>query len=77
MASCSADKVRITRCILTLNEQPCVEVVWPLLPSQDVAAGFDRVVVIDSGSTDGTVEYFQDRGVRVLAQKTHGGGAPF
>ena len=69
--------MRIALCILTRNERACVEVVFPLVPPPGPAAGFDEVVVIDGASTDGTVEYFTERGVRVLGQSRRGRGQAF
>jgi glycosyltransferase involved in cell wall biosynthesis len=69
--------MRITLCILTRNERPCVEVMFPRLPGPSEAAGYDDVVVIDGGSTDGTLEYFKERGVRLLGQSRTGRGQAF
>ena len=64
-------------CILTRNERDCVEIVFPLVPAACAAAGFDEICVIDGGSTDGTTEYFQSRGVRVIGQSRRGRGQAF
>ena len=69
--------MRIVLCILTRNELPCVEIVFPQLPAPGPASGFDEMVVIDGASTDGTVEYFQNRGVRVIGQSRRGRGQAF
>lgn len=69
--------MRITLCILTRNERPCVEIVFPQLPQPGPEAGFDDIVVIDGGSTDGTTEYFESRGIRVLGQSRRGRGHAF
>ncbi|MEW6254646.1 MAG: glycosyltransferase family 2 protein [Pseudomonadota bacterium] len=69
--------MHVTLCILTRNERECVEIVFPQLPPPGPASGFDDVVVIDGGSTDGTVEYFQERGIRVLGQSKRGRGEAF
>jgi glycosyltransferase involved in cell wall biosynthesis len=60
--------MKITLCILTRNERPCVEIVMPQVPSPGPDAGYDEIVLLDGGSTDGTVEYFAERGIRVLSQ---------
>ncbi|MGF9759593.1 glycosyltransferase family 2 protein [Microvirga sp. 0TCS3.31] len=69
--------MHITLCILTRNERPCVEIVFPQLPKPGPESGFDAVVVIDGGSTDGTKEYFEERGIPVLGQSRRGRGHAF
>ena len=69
--------MHITLCILTRNERPCVEIIMPRVPAPGPTAGYDQIVVVDGGSTDGTVEYFQERGVRVLGQSRRGRGHAF
>jgi glycosyltransferase involved in cell wall biosynthesis len=64
-------------CILTRNERACVEVVFPLIPKPGPEAGFDAIYVVDGNSTDGTVEYFTERGVPVLGQSERGRGQAF
>jgi glycosyltransferase involved in cell wall biosynthesis len=54
-----------------------VEIVFPQLPAPGPDSGFDELVVIDGGSSDGTVEYFQERGIRVLGQSKRGRGEAF
>ena len=64
--------MKITLCVLTLNELPCLEVMFPRIAAQGPGDAFDDIVAIDGGSTDGTVKFFEDRGVPVLAQTTRG-----
>ena len=59
--------------ILTLNEIDGVAHVFPKLPLGAV----DEVLVVDGGSTDGTVEFFQSRGVRLIGQERRGRGEAF
>ncbi len=37
----------------------------------------DECLVVDGGSTDGTVEFFKERGIRVIPQKIKGRGEAF
>jgi glycosyltransferase involved in cell wall biosynthesis len=63
----------VTLVILTLNEIDGVTHVVPKLPARAV----DEILVVDGGSTDGTIEFFQARGVRVLRQEQRGRGEAF
>jgi glycosyltransferase involved in cell wall biosynthesis len=63
----------VTLVILTLNEIDGVTQVVPKLPARAV----DEILVVDGGSTDGTIEFFQARGVRVLRQEQRGRGEAY
>jgi glycosyltransferase involved in cell wall biosynthesis len=63
----------VTLVVLTLNEIDGVGHVFPKLPLQAV----DEVLVVDGGSSDGTVEFFRARGVRVVPQERRGRGEAF
>lgn len=69
--------MKITLCLLTRNEVPCLEIIYPTIPAPGPDAGFDRVVAIDGGSTDGTVDFFRERGVPVIGQSRRGRGDAF
>lgn len=69
--------MRIALCILTRNERECLEVVLPKIPEPGPEVGFDYVCAVDGGSTDGTLEVFEDRGVPVYRQKRMGRGNGF
>lgn len=69
--------MKIALCLLTRNERECVEIMYPRLPEPGTEAGFDAIYAIDGGSTDGTVEYFQERGVAVIGQSDRGRGHAF
>jgi len=63
----------VTLVVLTLNEIDGVGHVFPKLPLGAV----DEVLVVDGGSTDGTIEFFEARGVRVVRQERRGRGEAF
>lgn len=69
--------MKILLCLLTHNERPCLEVVFPLIPRPGPAAGFDTLIAIDGGSTDGTLEFYRERGIPVVAQSRRGRGDAF
>ncbi|MCB0361916.1 MAG: glycosyltransferase [Bdellovibrionales bacterium] len=68
---------KIALCILARNELPCLKVMYPLLPPPDGKSGYDSIYAIDGGSTDGTVEFFKEHGVKVLSQSKRGRGDAF
>src|SRR6266567_2422093 len=69
--------MRVALCLLTYNERPCLEKIFPLIPAPSPESGFDQLFAIDGGSTDGTVEYYRDHGVPVMGQSRRGRGDAF
>src|SRR5215471_11634604 len=67
----------ILLCLLTRNERKCLEVMFPKIPAPGPQAGYDAIVAIDGGSTDGTVEFYQSCGIPVVAQSRRGRGDAF
>ena len=65
--------VKSSLILLTLNEIEGLTILYDKLPFHSV----DEYFVVDGGSTDGTVEFFQKKRVRVLPQKTKGRGEAF
>jgi glycosyltransferase involved in cell wall biosynthesis len=59
--------------ILTLNEIIGVRALFSTIPFATVEETF----VVDGGSTDGTIEFFQKKGVPVIVQETRGRGEAF
>ena len=69
--------MRVALCLLTYNERPCLEQIFPLIPTPSHESGFDQMFAIDGGSTDGTVEYYREHGVPVIGQSRRGRGDAF
>lgn len=61
-----ADKV--TLIIPTLNEIVGVKVIMPKIKPE----WYDQIIILDGGSTDGTVEYMKEHGYEVTFQKVAG-----
>lgn len=59
--------------ILTLNEIVGLRALFDSIPLQRV----DEVFAVDGGSNDGTIEFLQERGIRVIVQTTKGRGEAF
>ncbi|MGM9992951.1 MAG: glycosyltransferase family 2 protein [Candidatus Bruticola sp.] len=59
--------------ILTYNEIEGSKALWERLPLRD----FDEVLVVDGGSSDGTVEFYQEHNIKVVGQEVRGRGEAF
>jgi glycosyltransferase involved in cell wall biosynthesis len=62
--------MKIAVAILSLNEKPGLEAVFAKIPRPSVS----EVFAVDGGSTDGTLEFYQQHRVRVLGQSRKGRG---
>ncbi len=65
--------MRLSLVILVYNEIVGLREIFDKIPTDKV----DEVVVVDGGSTDGSLEFLKERGVRVLGQKKRGRGEAF
>lgn len=63
--------MKISLAIIVMNEMEAVRELFPRIPLEVV----DETVVVDGNSTDGTAEFFRQRGLRVVTQKVRGLGA--
>ena len=69
--------MRVALCLLTYNERPCLEQIFPLIPAPSLDSGFDNLFAVDGGSTDGTEEYYREWRVPVIGQSRRGRGDAF
>lgn len=60
--------MKVTLLIPTLNEVGAMEVVMPKIKRE----WYDQLIVLDGGSSDGTIEYARNNGYFVYVQKTKG-----
>lgn len=69
--------MKISLCILTKNELPCLEVVLPDVILVCKKHNIEHIYAIDGGSIDGTVEFFKKNNIKVLSQNNRGRGDAF
>jgi glycosyltransferase involved in cell wall biosynthesis len=62
-----------TLVILTFNEIAGLRALWSKIPVDAV----DETFAVDPGSTDGTLDFFREKGVRVIHQEKRGRGEAF
>jgi len=65
--------MRTTLVLLTFNEIEGLRALWDRIPLGAV----DEVFSVDPGSTDGTLEFFRERGIPVILQERRGRGEAF
>lgn len=59
--------------ILTYNEIEGIRALFDKIPFKEV----DEAFVVDGGSTDGTIEFFEEKGLKVIQQQIRGRGEAF
>ncbi len=69
----SSRQMKSTLAILTLNEIEGLRALYDRIPFDQV----DQYFAIDGGSTDGTVEFLREKGIRVIPQEIKGRGEAF
>jgi len=65
--------MKTTLVVLTFNEIEGLRALWDRIPLNAV----DEVFAVDPGSTDGTLEFFRERSVKVIIQEKRGRGEAF
>ena len=65
--------MRVALVILTLNEIDGLKNIFHKIPRNE----FDEVFAVDGGSSDGTLEFYREQGVRIVPQISKGRGEAF
>ncbi len=68
-----AKQIKNTLVLLTFNEIDGIKLLYDKIPFNKI----DECFVIDGGSTDGTLEFFRARGIRIIFQERKGRGEAF
>ncbi len=65
--------MKVSLVIFTLNEIDGMKVIMPQIKKE----WYDQLIIVDGGSTDGTIEYAKEEGYSLFVQKGKGSGAAF
>jgi len=65
--------MKVSLVLLTLNEIDGMRAIMPRIKKE----WYDQLVIVDGGSTDGTIEYAREHGYYLIVQKEKGAGAAF
>ena len=64
---------KVTLILFTLNEIDGMRAVMPTIKPE----WYDQLVIVDGGSTDGTIEYAREHGYYIFQQSSPGAGVAF
>lgn len=65
--------MKISLIIFTWNEIDGMKAIMPRIKKE----WYDQLIIVDGGSTDGTIEYANEKGYFIFTQKEKGAGAAF
>lgn len=65
--------MKVSLVIFTLNEIDGMKVIMPQIKKD----WYDELIIVDGGSTDGTIEYAEENGYFIFVQKEKGAGSAF
>lgn len=65
--------LKVTVIVFTWNEIDGMRVIMPQIKKE----WYDQLIIVDGGSTDGTIEYAQAQGYDIFVQQDRGAGAAF
>ena len=65
--------MKVSLIIFSWNEIDGMKVIMPQIKRE----WYDELIIVDGGSTDGTIEYAQEHGYNIFVQKDKGAGAAF